>query len=112
MARALNCLMMSLGAALITPYAHADEPAPRWEVGEICAAANQDANCPRIESDNRRSLLLRWQAMPSEDRRACKAEVNQSGRLSYKQLLNCLEARQLKALDEGPQSAGEQHSAV
>lgn len=111
MARALNGLVMSLGVALVSPYANADEPAPRWEVGEICAAMSRDANCPRIESNNRRSLLLRWQAIPPEDRRACKAEVDQSGQHSYKLLLNCLEARQLKALDEGPQSAASQQSA-
>ena len=85
--------------------AFAEEPAPHWEVGEICASSGLDAQCPRIESQNRSSVLLRWEAIPVEDRKACKALIEQAGKPSYKQLLNCIEERQLKTLELGPQAA-------
>lgn len=80
----------------------ADEAAPRWEVGEICASSSLGAQCPRIESQNRSSLLLRWEAVPAEDRKACIALI--ADKPSYKQLLTCIEGRKLKALDAVPHS--------
>lgn len=88
-----------------TTPAFAAESAPHWEVGEICASSNLGAQCPRIESQNRSSLLLRWEAVPYGDRKACKALIEQTGKPSYKLLLNCIEERQLKALELAPQAA-------
>lgn len=105
MARVLSILSIALGALLVSAPVQADEPAPNWEIGEICASSSLGVQCPRIESRNRSSLLLRWEALPVEDRRACKTEVTEHGAPSYKQLLNCLEARQLKTLEDGAQPA-------
>lgn len=101
---ALLAIVVAAHFAVATP-AFAEEPAPHWEVGEICASSSLGAQCPRIESQNRSSLLLRWAAIPDEDRKACKALIEHSGKPSYKLLLNCVEERQLKALDLGPQAA-------
>lgn len=97
-------IMATAHLAVATP-AFEEELAPHWEVGEICASSSLGAQCPRIESQNRSSLLLRWEAIPVEARRACKALIEQTGKPSYKLLLNCVEERQLKALELGPQAA-------
>lgn len=81
--------------------AFAGDSAPRWEIGEICSSSSLGAQCPRIESQNRSSLLLRWAAVPAEDRKACKDSIKGGGKPSYKLMLNCIEDRQLKALQQG-----------
>lgn len=99
---------MTLRAALIgsvlavaaAPAFAADE-APRWEIGEICASSTLGAQCPRIESQNRSTLLLRWESVPAAARTACKASVEGAGKPSYKLMLNCIEEQQLKALEHG-----------
>ncbi|HPG88215.1 MAG TPA: hypothetical protein PLD46_01070 [Hyphomicrobium sp.] len=94
--------------ACLAGPANADEAAPRWEVGEICASSRLGAQCPRIESQNRSTLLLRWEAVPAEDRKACKASIADTP--SYKLLLTCIEDRKLKALDVAPHSANPQRN--
>lgn len=97
--------LMAMGFFVgLTVPAFAAEPAPRWEIGEICSASSLGAQCPRIESQNRSSLLLRWEAVPVEDRKACKASIEDTGKPSYKLMLNCIEERQLKALESSPQA--------
>lgn len=93
----------SLGTMIIIAAgpAVAGDAAPRWEIGEICSNSSLGAQCPRIESQNRSSLLLRWAAVSAEDRKACKDSIEGSGKPSYKLMLNCIEDRQLKALQHG-----------
>lgn len=103
---ALRAIILSHGAIAVAGLAFcasafAAEPAPRWEIGEICSSSSLGAQCPRIESQNRSSLLLRWEAVPVEDRKACKESIEDTGRPSYKLMLNCIEDRQLKALQGG-----------
>lgn len=85
-------------AIAVSPAFAADD-APRWEIGEICASSNLGAQCPRIESQNRSTLLLRWGSIPAQARTACIASVEGSGKPSYKLMLNCIEEQQLKALE-------------
>lgn len=85
--------------------AFAADAAPRWEIGEICSSSSLGAQCPRIESQNRSSLLLRWAAVSAEDRKACKDSIEGGGKPSYKLMLNCIEDRQLKALQHGSDPA-------
>ena len=75
---------------------------PRWDVGEICASSSLGAQCPKIESVNRRSVLNRWEAMPVAVRSACTAQISSTGKPSYKALLTCLDESQMKALDQRP----------
>lgn len=82
---------------------------PRWDIGEICATSTLGEQCPRIESQNRRSVFNRWEAVREDARNACAGAVIKSGKLSYKQLLSCLEDVQMKALDETPHSAVQPH---
>lgn len=105
--RSASCRMIcgAIAMPIMMATALADESAPHWEVGEICASSSLGAQCPRIESQNRSSLLLRWEAVPDGDRKACKASIEQTGKPSYKLLLNCIEERQLKALELSPQTA-------
>lgn len=99
---------MTLRAALIgtammlaaVPALAADD-APRWEIGEICASSTLGAQCPRIESQNRSTLLLRWESVPAAARTACRASVEGGGKPSYKSMLNCIEEQQLKAFEHG-----------
>lgn len=96
-----------LGTTMIAAAgsAFAGDAAPRWEIGEICSNSSLGAQCPRIESQNRSSLLLRWAAVSAEDRSACKASIEGGGKPSYKLMLNCIEDRQLKALQRGSEPA-------
>lgn len=104
--RLLAALACQLGvAAAISAPASAADSAPRWEIGEICASSSLGAQCPRIESQNRSTLLLRWESVPADARTACKASVEDGGKPSYKLLLTCIEEQQLKALEHGPGSA-------
>ncbi|MEQ1672279.1 MAG: hypothetical protein ABL893_15610 [Hyphomicrobium sp.] len=89
-----------LAAAPLSNASRADDR-PRWDVGEICASSALGAQCPKIESENRRSVLNRWEAIPVADRTACAAVVTETGKPSYKALLSCLEESQLKALEGG-----------
>lgn len=98
-------------ASLTLAHTAAPSPAlaadtiPRWDIAEICSASTLGAKCPAIESQNRRAVFQRWEALPVAARTACQLMVLGSGKPSYKQLLECLEERQLKALDETPHSA-------
>ena len=87
------------GAVAAAPPAFAGDSPPRWDVAQICAASNLGSNCPRIESQNRRTVLLRWSVLPLEDRRACMADMAGLGAPSYKWLLTCLDDRQFQKLD-------------
>lgn len=93
----LIATLMSLAAPAIA----ADAP-PRWEIGEICASSALGAQCPRIESKNRSTLLLRWESLPVDARTACKTSVEGGGKPSYKLMLNCIDEQQLKTLQQDP----------
>ncbi|MEQ1653316.1 MAG: hypothetical protein ABL897_12565 [Hyphomicrobium sp.] len=96
-------LFFSVAVTATAPLANvcqADDR-PRWDVGEICATSALGARCPKIESENRRSVLNRWEAVPVADRAACAAVVSEAGKPSYKALLTCLEESQLKAIESG-----------
>lgn len=97
--------------AFIALPAVAGGAAPRWEISEICSSSDLGAQCPRIESQNRSSLLLRWAAVPLADREACTASIEHSGKPSYKLMLNCIEERQLKALQRSSEPAAQPSNA-
>lgn len=90
-------ILVAILTVLAAPAIAADAP-PRWEIGEICASSTLGAQCPRIESKNRSTLLLRWESLPADARTACKTSVEDGGKPSYKLMLNCIEERQLKTL--------------
>ena len=86
-------------AGLAMP-ALAEEPAPQWNVNEMCATAKLDQMCLRVENENRQAVLARWNALPVADRSACEQQFDQPGQRSYKRLLNCIDDRAMKALED------------
>lgn len=93
-----------LAAAPLSNASRADDR-PRWDVGEICASSTLGAQCPKIESENRRSVLNRWEAVPVAARAACAEQISSTGKPSYRSLLTCLEESQMKALEAPPAAA-------
>ncbi len=101
MASPRQTLALALGFIVgTTSVQAADIAAPRWEIGEICASSSLGAKCPAIESQNRRTLLNRWEALSDADRKSCEDTVSSSGAKSYARLLACLDERQMKMLDQ------------
>jgi hypothetical protein len=90
--------------------ADAADSIPRWDIAEICATAAPASRCPSLESQHRRAVFQRWEALPVADRTSCEKSIEASGQLSYRALLVCLEDRQLRLLEAVPHSASPSRS--
>ena len=75
---------------------------PRWDISEVCASSDLGARCPRVESEYRRAVFNRWEALPLDDRTTCEKLVNVPGQRSYRRLLSCLETKAYEAIEDAP----------
>ena len=92
-------------AALVSVVpAAAGDTIPRWDIAAICSASSLGPKCPAIESQNRKAVFQRWEALAEADRKSCEQSVVATGQLSYRSLLVCLEDRQLRAIEMTPHS--------
>jgi hypothetical protein len=80
--------------------AGAETAAPKWQIPDICQTAKSDAECSRLESQSRNSVLDRWSTVPEADRVYCGSKFEKPGARSYWQLLDCLGDRAVQRADK------------
>lgn len=90
-------LLMAVASA---SAAGAETPAPEWQIPDVCQNAKSNAECSRLESQSRNSVLDRWSTVPEADRIYCSSKFNKPVARSYWQLLDCLGDRALQRADK------------
>jgi hypothetical protein len=89
-------LLMAFASA---STAGAETAAPEWQIPDLCQTAKSNAECSRLESQSRNSVLDRWSTVPETDRIYCTAKLNKPAARSYWQLLDCLGDRAVQRAD-------------